>query len=304
MQTTDLQSLNDAFAITEQIAFKVGPGGLPVAEIRNAHAAATVGLQGGHVISFQPHGEAPVLWVSGHSLYQPGKAIRGGIPICWPWFGPHPTDPAKPSHGFVRTAMWNVRATAALDGATQLRLSIADGEATYDLWPHAFWLQIVITVGAELRAELIARNTGDAPFTCGGALHSYFHVSDAGAIGIEGLDDCAYIDKVDRDERKVQRGPVTIAAETDRVYVDTTATCVIEDPGFDRRIRIAKAGSLSTVVWNPWVDKARRLPDFGDEEFRSMVCVETSNAAADVVTIAPGGEHRLRAVIGVEAMPS
>jgi glucose-6-phosphate 1-epimerase len=300
MQTTDLQALNDSFAITNQIAFTAGPGGLTLAEIRNSHAAATVGLYGGQVLAYQPRGQMPVLWTSGRSLYQPGKAIRGGIPVCWPWFGPHPTDPSRPAHGFARTAMWSVLATAALaSGATQIRLRLSDSDATLELWPHAFDLRVVVTVGADLRVELIARNPGDAPYTYSGALHSYFAVADAGAIAIRGLEGCEYIDKVDGDQRKLQRGPVTIEAETDRVYLNTAATCTIEDPGQERQISVAKSGSRTTVVWNPWAEKARRLLDFGDEEYHGMVCVETANADGDSVTVAPGGEHRLAAAISV-----
>ena len=301
MYTPDPQTLNDQFAIVDHIAFTASRGDLPVAQIRNAHAAATVAVQGGHVSAFQPHGHAPVLWVSDHSLYAPGKAIRGGIPVCWPWFGPHPTDPHKPSHGFVRTAMWDVVATGSTaDGATQIQLSIGDSAATRAMWPYAFRLEIAITVGARLDVELIAHNIGDTTFTCGGALHSYFHVSDVTAIAIHGLDGCTYIDQLDPLEPKVQRGPITIDSETDRIYLDTTATCVIDDPGLQRRIQIAKAGSRSTVVWNPWIAKAQRLPDFGAQEYLGMVCVETSNANRDTVRIPPGGAHRLRAIMGVE----
>jgi len=303
MQPLDLQSLNETFAITQQVAFKAGPGGLTIAEVRNRYATATVSLHGAHVLGFQPHGHSPLLWVSQRSLYQPGKAIRGGIPICWPWFGPHPTDASKPAHGFARTSMWGVLATAALaDGATQLRLRLRDSDATDDLWPHSFDLRAVITVGPQLRVELIARNYGDAPYTCGGALHSYFGVSDIGAIAIQGLDGCAYLDKVDGGQRKLQAGPITIDAEVDRVYLNTTETCTIEDPGLHRRISVAKAGSRTTVIWNPWIEKARRLADFGDEEYHGMVCVETANAEGDSVTVAPGGEHQLAAIIGVESL--
>jgi glucose-6-phosphate 1-epimerase len=300
MRTTDIQSLNDSFAISEHISFEGGPGGWAVAEIRNAHAAATVSLYGGQALTFQPHGHAPVLWASGHSLYRAGKAIRAGIPICWPWFGPHPTDPAQPAHGFVRTATWNVLSVAALaDGATQIRMRVRDRDLPEGRWPHIFDLRCVVTVGTELRVELIARNPGDAPYTYSGALHSYFSVSDIGAITIHGLDSCDYLDQLDG-QRKTQQGPITIGAETDRIYLDTTATCVIDDPGLGRRIRVAKAGSHSTVVWNPWVEKARRLADFGEEEYHDMVCVETANAATNAVTVAPDNEHRLVVVIGVE----
>jgi glucose-6-phosphate 1-epimerase len=301
MFTTDPQVLNDQFAIAQHITFAATAGGLPVAEIRNSYAAASVAVQGGHVITFQPHGQQPVLWVSSLSAFALGKTIRGGIPVCWPWFGSHPTDPSKPFHGFVRAAIWQVRgASVGPADATEIRLGLTESEASLAIWPHAFDLEIVVTVGAQLHIELIARNPGDQPFVSGGALHSYYTVGDVRRIAIGGLDGCDYLDKVEGFKRKTQHGPITIEGETDRVYLDTAAACVIADPALDRRIGIAKAGSRTTVVWNPWAEKARQLADFGDEEYLSMVCVETANADTDVALVAPGGEHRLSAVIGLE----
>jgi glucose-6-phosphate 1-epimerase len=302
----DIDALNRRFALANHVAFTSGPGDLgPVAEVANRHATATVALQGAHVIAFQPRQEAPVLWVSADSYYKPGKAIRGGMPVCWPWFADHPTDRDKPAHGLVRATPWIVLATeAAEDAATRIQFGIADDERTRALWPHRFDVQLVVTVGTALGVELVVHNPGDQTFLSSGALHSYFTISDIGQAAIHGLDGSTYIDKVDHGARKVQRGPVKIGAETDRVYLDTTAECVIEDPGMRRRIRVAKTGSRSTVVWNPWVAKAASLADFGDDEYPGMVCVETANAGDDVVPVAPSGTHRLQATISTEPLVS
>jgi D-hexose-6-phosphate mutarotase len=265
-----------------------------MAELQNHHATPLVAVQGAHIARFQPRGAEPVLWVSRLSSYAAGKAIRGGIPVCWPWFAQHPTDPTRPFHGFARTAMWQVRGTSVLEGdVVQLRLGLKESDATFALWPHAFDLELVATVGAELRVELIARNPGDAPFIVGGALHSYFQVGDLTRVAIRGLEGCSYIDKVDGGQQKVQEGPITISAETDRIYLDTTAECAIDDPALGRQIRVGKSGSRTTVVWNPWIEKARIMADCGDEEYLNFVCVETTNAVDDVFEVAPGGEHRL-----------
>lgn len=299
--TTTLAELNDRFAIPDQLTFRAGPGELTVAEISNAYATASVALQGGHVISYQPHDLQPVLWVSQKSAYQAGKAIRGGIPICWPWFGAHPTDAAKPAHGFARTQPWNVVATGVVEGgATQLRLALTHTEATWTLWPYAFDLQLHLTIGPELRVELITHNSGSEPFSFTGALHSYFSLSDLGQVTLHGLEGCPYLDKVEDFQAKTQQGTISINGETDRIYLDTTATCTLEDWGWQRRLIIAKSGSRSTVVWNPWQDRARAMADFGDEEYREMLCIETANAAEDTVTLAPGQEHSLQASIRVE----
>lgn len=300
MEHVDPAELNARFAIPEHVSFVSGPGALPVAEVHNAHARALIALHGGHVFAFQPHGQAPVLWVSKRSYFASGKAIRGGIPICWPWFGPHPTDPGLPAHGFVRTAEWQILETAVVaDGATLLLFGLESNEHTLSLWPHAFRLEMVITVGASLQAELVVHNPGTYVFTCGGALHSYFTVSEIGNVTITGLEGRSYIDQLEPGQDKRQDGPVTIDAETDRIYVDATDTCNIEDAGLQRHVAIAKTGSRTTVVWNPWIDKAQRMPDFDDDEYRTMVCVETANAADDVVTVAPGTVHRLGTVISV-----
>lgn len=276
---------------------------IPVIEINNPQARASVSLQGGQVLSYQPAGQAPVLWTSRKSAFLPGKAIRGGIPVCWPWFGPHPEDPAKPAHGFARTALWASRGARRLEnGSTELRLTLADDAATRARWPHAFQLEMTVAVGKELRVELAVRNGGREDFTCGGALHSYFTVSDVTKVRLLGLEGRDYIDQLDPARPKRQEGPIAVSGETDRVYLDTEDECVIEDPGLKRRVRIAKSGSRTTVVWNPWVEKSKRMADFGDDEYPGMLCVETANALDDRVRVPPGGEHRLSAFIRAEPL--
>ncbi|GAC1437027.1 MAG: D-hexose-6-phosphate mutarotase [Chloroflexota bacterium] len=305
MPTEVIEDLTTRFAIPGHLSFEAGPGDLPVAAVQTPHAHARIALQGATVIGYQRRDHDPLLWVSRHSAYADDRAIRGGIPICWPWFGPHPTNTALPSHGFARTRPWTLLGTAvAGDGSTEVRLGLRDQEATRALWPHAFALELVVVVGASLRVSLTARNTGSAAFTCGGALHTYFLVGDVTALTIDGLDGCAYVDQVDGHRAGVQHGPLTISGETDRVYQGTTAPCTFDDPVLRRRVTVAKSGSHSTVVWNPWHDKAARLPDMGDDEYPHMVCVEVANALDDVVTVAPGGEHRLEAVITSDPLPA
>lgn len=294
-------TLNSLFALDSQLSFKAGPGGLTVAEISNDYAQASVALHGAHVLSFQPRGQQPVLWLSRHSHYKIGKAIRGGIPVCWPWFAAHPRDSSKPSHGVARTTVWTVSSSEALaDGSTQLRLELRDSEETQALWPHAFRIALTMTVGRTLQVDLNIHNPGEAPFVCTGALHTYFTVSDIANVTILGLEACAYLDKVAHDGHKTQQGPITITAETDRIYLNTTADCLIVDSAWQRQIRVAKQGSRTTVVWNPWTDKSKQMADFGDDEYHGMVCVETTNAADDIITVPAGGDHTLQTTISVE----
>lgn len=303
MNHAELESLNQRLAISGHVRFKEGPGGLIVAEIANTHAESMIALQGAHIMTWQPRGQEPVLWLSRFGKFAPGKSIRGGVPICWPWFGPHAADAKLPGHGFARTVMWEALETRALDdGATFLRFGLIETEATRAQWPHASSAQLLVTVGTELRIELLTQNTGNAPFQLGEALHTYFHIHDVAGMEIRGLEGCAYLDKVGEPARRTQQGPIVIGSEVDRIYLDTEADCLIEDRGIKRRTRIAKKNSRSTVVWNPWIEKAEKMGDFGAEGYRGMVCVESGNAADNVVTVQPGEAHSMLAVISVEAL--
>ncbi len=294
MVKIDYPALNAHHGIPGQVTFREGPGGLAVADVVNARAVATIALQGAQVIAWTPEAQAPVIWLSRAAGFAPGKSIRGGVPVCWPWFGPHATDPKLPAHGFARTVPWEVIGTRALaDGATRLDFRLAQSEATHALWSHASLLECRISVGTALEIDLVTRNADRSAVTIGEALHAYFEVGDVRHIVIRGLEDCPYLDKMDGGRRKRQSGPVSVGAETDRIYLDSTADCLIDDPGRRRRIRIRKRGSRSTVVWNPWIEKSARMGDFGEGGYLNMVCVESANAADDVITIAPGAEHHL-----------
>jgi glucose-6-phosphate 1-epimerase len=300
---TDAAELNTRFGIAGQLRFTADSNGFVVLEIDNDRAGAAIALQGAHLLRWAPHNQQPVIWLSEAARLASGKAIRGGIPVCWPWFGPHPGEAAFPAHGFARTALWEVRETQAVSGdVTEVVLRLVQDETTSRLWPYPSELECRFRVSDTLQVELVSRNTGETPITIGAALHTYFAVSDIRQISLQGLDGCGYLDKVDGGRRKQQAGPVTFHGETDRIYLNTAAEVCIDDPGLQRRIRIGKGGSRSTVVWNPWIEKADKMGDLGEEGYLSMVCVETANAADDVVTIAPGGEHRLWAQYGVEAM--
>jgi len=290
---------------------RAGPGGLPFAQIANAFGTATVCLQGAHLTEWHPYSQSlPVTFLSAAVHYEPGKAIRGGIPICWPWFGAHPADKAAPSHGFARTAIWEAQELLPLaTGATQLTLRLADGDASRVLWPHPFALEYRITVGESLELELVTTNTGAAPFTISEALHTYFCVADVGAAQVLGLDGTAYADVADAGRRKRQNGPVVFDGEVDRVFLDTESTCAILDPVLSRRIVISKGGSRSTVVWNPGELKAAKLADLTAAAvptggWRQLVCVETANALDNALTVEPGQSHRLNVRIHAEPLPS
>ena len=300
---TTLSDINQTFAIADHITFIEGADGLVFANLKNPQATAQICLQGGHITAYQPTHHAPVIWVSEKAVYQKNKAIRGGVPLCWPWFGNHPSDPQKPAHGIARTNPWSVILTEqpnANESLIQLQLDITDAIKT--LWPHAFELILSVRVGKTLSIELIAKNTGTETLSLGAALHTYFNISNVNKTHITGLDNTQYLDKFDGSLEKTQNGPLVITEPTDRVYLNTSTACTLVDEGLKRQIQVKKSGSQTTVVWNPWAENAAKMGDFGDDEYPNMVCVEAANAMDDVVKVAPGGSHILSQVIQVLAL--
>ena len=297
-----LKTLNERYAIADVLTFCAGMDNQPIVKIRNDNATAEISLYGGHVLSYKPHNETEdVIFVSDLATCANGKAIRGGIPICWPWFGADPDGLGRPNHGFVRNRLWQTIATAVIDsGTTKLTLGLSDTDDTRALWPHSFNLSIVITVGASFSVELITRNTGNTTFSLTQALHTYFTVGDIERVRVRGLEGKYYLDKVDRDARKFQTEAIAIAGEVDRIYLDVPAELTIDDPALDRLIRITSGGNSTAVVWNPWIDKAAAMGDLGDAEYQTMICVETTNAATDVIELAPGETFGLSATYRVD----
>lgn len=284
---TSIEQLNERFGISGELSFLQDKSGLVLVEINNAQASARLCLQGAQMLEWAPKGQAPVIWFSPKAVYSQGKSVRGGVPICWPWFGPHASDASLPAHGIARTASWEVVSAEKADNATKLLLQLAITEAMQAFWPYSCQLQLAVSVGETLNLELITRNTGSEPFTITEALHTYFAVSDINEIAVHGLDGVEHVDKV-HGGRHTQAGPITFAGETDRVYLNTTSTCEIEDKGLKRKIIIEKTGSQSTVVWNPWTEKAANMADMGADGYKEFVCVESANALENGVSVLPG----------------
>lgn len=302
---TTAQQLNTQFGIEGQLNFREDESGLVIAEIDNAQATALLCLQGAHLMEWKPKSQAvPVVWLSRDAKLAAGKSIRGGAPVCWPWFGAHATEGSFPGHGFARTVPWKViESGTEPDGATRLTLRLVASEKTRAQWPHDCTLDLTVTVGDTLRMEMATENTGASDFVIGEALHTYFRIGDIGAVRVAGLEGCDYWDKVGGSTLRKQDGAIAFSGETDRVYIDTAAECVIEDEQLKRRIHIAKSGSQSTVVWTPWTDKAGKMGDMGQPDgWREMVCVESANAVNNVVTIAAGTRHTLTVVYRAESL--
>ncbi len=295
-----IAEMNAQFGIAGAARVVEGKGGLPKVEVTGAAAAGEMYLLGGEVTSWVPRGREETLFVSAASKWEDGKAIRGGVPVCFPWFGNKADDPKAPAHGFVRAKAWRLESVERKGDTVAVSMSTASDDGTKRLWPAEFRLVHRATFGAELTMELEMRNTGSAPLRFEEALHTYFRVEDITKVRVRGLDGIRYIDKTDGFKEKTQLGDVVIGKETDNVYLGTAHAVEIEDPAMRRRIRVSKENSLATVVWNPWFEKAKAMSDMGDDEWRQFVCVETCNVAKHAVTLEPGAQHRMKAVVSVE----
>ena len=287
------------------VSLEPGPGGLDRLRLEASEGEAHVFLHGGHVSHFQPKGERPVLWLSGASRFERDRPIRGGVPVCFPWFGPKAGAPEAPMHGFARILAWAVaRVTREPDGRLEAALELTPEAAARGGFATELGLTLTVSVGRSLRLALAVHNEA-APARFEEALHSYFAVSDVRDVRVLGLEGTGYLDKTEgMAHRPGAPGPAAISAETDRVYLDTTATVTIEDPGWGRRVVISKTGSATTVLWNPWSAKARAMPDFGDDEWPRMLCVETANVGEQAKALAPGAMHAMTATLGAEPLHS
>ncbi|QOJ19546.1 MAG: D-hexose-6-phosphate mutarotase [Gammaproteobacteria bacterium] len=291
-----IEQLNANFGIAGQLEFITGKGGLPMIQVNIAKAKALISIHAGQVLSYQPAGEPEdVMFLSAKAYYQDGKAIKGGAPICWPWFGADPEGKGRPGHGFVRNRGWNVVATEALsNGDIKVTVGLDDTAETQAIWPHAFSLRQEIVIGDSLNLSLITRNTGKEKFTITQAFHTYFRVGDITQTKVLGLNGCDYLDKAGGgNTQKHQTGDVTIDAEVDRIYLNVGNTLTINDAALSRRIQITSQNSKTAVVWNPWEKIAKDMADLEDHDYQRLLCVETTNAADDVVEVAPSGECRL-----------
>ena len=295
MQTE--QKLNADFAIQEQLHFESHDSGVVMAVIDNQYGKAMVSIYGGHIVSYQPKGQAEdVFFLSEQAEYGAGKAIRGGTPICWPWFADDTSGFGRPAHGFARRLLWQVAATLTHDdGSTTIQLKLTSDETTLAVWAHAFELTMEITVGASLTLALTTKNVGEKPMEISQALHTYFNISDAAAISIKDLDNVPYLNKLKDFSQEQEDGNVTVQGEIDRIYFDVPKTARLFDKGYQREIVINGEGSNTTVVWNPGPETIKSLSDIPATTYQSFICIETANAGKDLITLEQGQSHCLKA---------
>ncbi len=283
---------------------------LPVLRIRNRHAEAAIALQGAQLLEYTPRNSQPIIWLSDCVEYKRGQGQRGGIPVCWPWFGAIERNPAAvraqaqddqlPAHGFVRTRDWTLHSVREHDDFTEVTLNFVTDSVMHSRWQHPAELQLTVTVGTTLKLELTTKNIGVQPLALTQALHTYFAVSAIDEVCISGLDDTHYVDTLDDWHDYTQNGAIKFTGETDRIYLDTPNEMHLHDNGWNRTIHLRATNSASAVVWNPWIEKSKRLSQFAPDAWREMVCIETANVLDDMVQLAPNATHTLAVEIRSE----
>lgn len=295
----DVSELDRRFGIPEIARVCEGDGGLARVDITSPLAHGQMYVHGAHVTSWRPADSEEVVFRSTKSRWEEGQAIRGGIPICFPWFRGKANDPHAPAHGFVRTRSWQLGSIVETSAGVAVSMFIESDEETQRWWPAEFRLMHRATFGSELTLELVCTNTGGTPLRFEEALHTYNRVADIHNVRLQGLDGTSFLDNTDSNKKKIQLGDVTIASQTDNAFINTGNAVDLLDPKMRRRIRLQKANSSTTVVWNPWQEGASRLRDLGEDEWKQFLCVEASNIIGGAVTLAPGQEHIMSAVLSV-----
>ena len=283
-----------------RVMFLDGQGELPMLEVTTRWSTADIYLNGAHITNFRKKDEPPLLFMSQCSRFNEGQPIRGGIPIIFPWFG---LREGLGQHGFARVKTWELKEFAPTpDGSVSVRFRLPDCPEASTLPPFA--AEYLVTVNDCLTLELkVTNQSQDEAFTFENCLHGYFEVSDVTAVRIMGLKGTDYLDKVANFALKKQaEDELRITGEVDRIYLDTTASVVILDPKLSRKVRIEKHGSASTIVWNPWIAKAHQMPDFGNEEYQRMVCIESGNVSSNQISLPPQETSTLQVKVSTERL--
>jgi glucose-6-phosphate 1-epimerase len=297
-----IEELNRRFALAGVAQVVSGNGGLPKVRVTTPQTDGEMYLHGAQVTSWKPRGADEVLFLSERAQWHEGIAIRGGIPICFPWFRAKADDPRAPAHGFVRTRAWLLESIARDDGTVSVAMATASDEDTRKWWPFDFRLVHRVTFGTKLKLELTVTNTGSRPLRFEEALHTYHRVGDVQRTRISGLNGISYLDNTDSNREQEQKGDIVLTKPTDNAYLNTQHAVDLLDGELGRRIRTEKENSLTTVIWNPWREGAKAMSDLDDDEWQHMACAEASNILGFAIELAPGRQHTMTANIGVKSI--
>ncbi|AGZ37829.1 MULTISPECIES: D-hexose-6-phosphate mutarotase [Pseudomonas] len=280
--------------------------------ITSDRAELLIAQQGAQILSYQRVGEPPLLWLSDQAIFRKDKSVRAGVPVCWPWFGNLQRNPQSvqamyrgeqpPAHGLARTRDWQLLGIEEVGDGLRIEFELPEAKGELPGWPHEVELKLVVELDQDLTLTLTSCNQGTTPVTISQALHSYFALSDVRQARVEGVEGLSYIETLADWEQRQQQGALGFTGETDRIYLNTPARLSIVDPHWNRRITLSSQGSRSAVIWNPWTDRARELPDMADDGWQRMLCIETANVWDDVVELEPGASSSLQVRVGSDTI--
>jgi glucose-6-phosphate 1-epimerase len=292
---TDLNVLIKKFNLNDQLTFSEDVEGFVMMTVKNKFATADISLYAGQVMSYTPVGQDyNLLFKSDNIDYRPGRALRGGVPICWPWFGNDYSSYGRPPHGFARNQSWELyKVEVDEDENTVVVLRLMHTDNTLAVWPQKFDLRLKVIIGKTLTMSLTTRNIDKKPLTISQALHTYFSVSNIKNVEITGLNGKPYLDKLDDFEEKMTTGSIMISEEVDRIYQEIDGPVVLSDSGYNHKVIITSKGSKTTIIWNPWHSSSKNIQDLSEHDYEKFMCVETANTAGDLVVIQPGDHHKL-----------
>lgn len=278
-----------------------GPGGMAVLDVDAPGGTARIHRQGAQVMAWRPATGAPVLWASRDAVYRPGVPMRGGVPVCLPWFAAR-ADGVGPAHGIARTRDWLLTEIGEADDSVNLALELRYDGSGEPSWPYPLRARLGVSVGSRLGLALEVLNTGERTFVVQAALHTYLAVGDVRDVRVRGLEGCSYVDKVAGGVRRPASGAeLRVTGEIDRVY-DQPGTVTVADPTVGRTVVVESRHSTHAVIWNPWREQAAALPDMADDEWSSMLCVETAVGLAGGMPLGPGESLAMDAGITVRPL--
>lgn len=290
--------LNTTKTLSQHVSMQVDDNGFEFIVLNHPNFDAAFSLHGAHLVHFQAKQKAPLIYLSKATLFNSNKAIRGGVPICWPWFGNTTFSKSNnlPGHGFARISKWTVSKLIETDNGIDITFSLTSNPATKTMWDHDFELTLTASLSDHVELSLVTQNIGTSSFNYGGALHTYLNIADIEHCVVKGLAN-SYSDSLDNKQIKSDIQPLLINKPTDSIYAVNEGHITVEDTNNHRHITIANQGNDSVVVWNPWITGAKAFADMPDDGYKTMLCVEAAITSEEGVVVKAGQSHTLKTII-------
>ncbi|MBU2895439.1 D-hexose-6-phosphate mutarotase [Vibrio hepatarius] len=292
----DLQTLPALTVLSKNITI-VEVDQIKIIRITHDKATAGISLHGGHLVSYKPAGKKDLIWISEKAVFDGKAALRGGIPVCWPWFG----RIASPAHGFARTTEWSLTQHREDAHGVIIELGLSPSQKSLEIWPFQFDARLIIEIGDELKLTLDITNTDVKPWRFSAALHSYLNVSDVRDTIITGAGS-EYEDNLQNQLRCIGHDPLQLTDTIDRVYIHPDLQICLKDIGYKRQLIIENQGHNSAVLWNPWRQGSADLNDMADDGYLTMMCIESSLHASSLEEgkeLQPGDNHQLSTKLSI-----